>query len=260
MGSEMSPAIGVCVRNGWIRMDGRQPVLKKYPSHIPGEEVLNDLYNGIKIRAENLAVSYFNGRPGYIEKVRIEPSYSLTEAGKRTKKQDGVGMVAPSAAEQNTMDLETPSADAYIARTHPLYDAISEVREAFISLGFDEVIGGMVQSSFWNFDALFTPQDPPRKGDAGHVLCGRCSHGHRIAGRYHRGCRPRPQGMLGRRLGHGPGGRAGSCAPTTLALRYGTWPRTIRPTPEYSRWAGCSATKSLSYKHLAEFNQGPKAS
>jgi phenylalanyl-tRNA synthetase alpha chain len=44
-------------------------------------------------------------------------------------------------------------------RTHPLTDLIKEIREAFTSLGFVEIEGDYVQSAFWNFDALFTPQD-----------------------------------------------------------------------------------------------------
>ena len=30
-------------------------------------------------------------------------------------------------------------------------------------LGFSEILGNMTQSSFWNFDALFTPQDHPAR-------------------------------------------------------------------------------------------------
>lgn len=30
-------------------------------------------------------------------------------------------------------------------------------------MGFSEIIGNMTQSSFWNFDALFTPQDHPAR-------------------------------------------------------------------------------------------------
>ena len=30
-------------------------------------------------------------------------------------------------------------------------------------MGFSEINGNMTQSSFWNFDALFTPQDHPAR-------------------------------------------------------------------------------------------------
>jgi len=51
----------------------------------------------------------------------------------------------------------------FVERTHPLKDTIDEIREIFVTLGFSEIIGNMTQSSFWNFDALFTPQDHPAR-------------------------------------------------------------------------------------------------
>jgi len=35
--------------------------------------------------------------------------------------------------------------------------------------GFTEIKADIVQSSFWNFDALFQPQDHPAPGDAGYI-------------------------------------------------------------------------------------------
>ncbi|PSB57109.1 phenylalanyl--tRNA ligase subunit alpha [Chamaesiphon polymorphus] len=37
------------------------------------------------------------------------------------------------------------------------------VREIFLDMGFDEMSGQIVDSSFWNFDALFTAQDHPAR-------------------------------------------------------------------------------------------------
>ena len=59
------------------------------------------------------------------------------------------------------LKLEVP--EIFVARTHPLKDTIDEIREIFVTLGFSEIIGNMTQSSFWNFDALFTPQDHPAR-------------------------------------------------------------------------------------------------
>ena len=148
MGREMGPAIGVCVKHGWIRMDGRRPVLVRMPDVIPGEIILDRLKTGRHLG--NLDTSYFAGRPGYILRGSTVAGFSLTEEGKNARTADAI-------------DVEAGVADMYIARTHPLYDTISEVREAFVSLGFDEVAGDMIQSSFWNFDALFTPQDHPAR-------------------------------------------------------------------------------------------------
>jgi phenylalanyl-tRNA synthetase alpha chain len=37
------------------------------------------------------------------------------------------------------------------------------VRETLLSMGFEEVDGPLVQSTFWTFDALFTPQEHPAR-------------------------------------------------------------------------------------------------
>lgn len=57
------------------------------------------------------------------------------------------------------LDVESNTPLLFPGRTNPLIDLIEEIREAFVSLGFVEIEGNYIQSSFWNFDALFTPQD-----------------------------------------------------------------------------------------------------
>jgi len=49
------------------------------------------------------------------------------------------------------------------ARRHPLAREIERIREIFLSMGFKEVGGDYVESAFWNFDALFQPQDHPAR-------------------------------------------------------------------------------------------------
>jgi phenylalanyl-tRNA synthetase alpha chain len=44
-----------------------------------------------------------------------------------------------------------------------LTQCLQLVREIFLDMGFDEMSGQIVDSSFWNFDALFTAQDHPAR-------------------------------------------------------------------------------------------------
>jgi len=46
---------------------------------------------------------------------------------------------------------------------HVVRKAIEEIREVFSSMGFEEMSGPYVESAFWNFDALFQPQDHPSR-------------------------------------------------------------------------------------------------
>ena len=59
--------------------------------------------------------------------------------------------------------MEAPAASFFPGRRHPVKEFINEVREVYLSMGFAEITGNSIQSSFWNFDALFTPQDHPAR-------------------------------------------------------------------------------------------------
>ncbi|HUT81115.1 MAG TPA: phenylalanine--tRNA ligase subunit alpha [Candidatus Bathyarchaeia archaeon] len=51
----------------------------------------------------------------------------------------------------------------YLGRKHPVIEVINELREIFIEMGFKEIRGPLVEAEFWNFDALFQPQDHPAR-------------------------------------------------------------------------------------------------
>ena len=52
---------------------------------------------------------------------------------------------------------------AHPGKIHPYQRIIAEMREILLEMGFEELYGGIVQQSFWNFDALFQPQDHPAR-------------------------------------------------------------------------------------------------
>lgn len=60
-------------------------------------------------------------------------------------------------------NVNTPPKRIFAGKKHPYQSLIDEMREILISMGFTEMYGGIVQSSFWNFDALFQPQDHPAR-------------------------------------------------------------------------------------------------
>lgn len=61
------------------------------------------------------------------------------------------------------LDVVAPVSFKYPGKKHPLTDLIDEVKEIFVGLGFTEIDGPIIQTSFWNFDVLFTPQDHPAR-------------------------------------------------------------------------------------------------
>ncbi|MCX6694425.1 MAG: phenylalanine--tRNA ligase subunit alpha [Methanomicrobiales archaeon] len=48
-------------------------------------------------------------------------------------------------------------------KLHPYQRLIEEMRQILLEMGFEEIQGDLVQSAFWNFDALFQPQDHPAR-------------------------------------------------------------------------------------------------
>ena len=60
-------------------------------------------------------------------------------------------------------DITKPGPSLKAGKTHPLVNLINEIREIFISMGFTEIRGPIVESAFFNFDALFQPQDHPAR-------------------------------------------------------------------------------------------------
>ena len=58
-------------------------------------------------------------------------------------------------------DVSAPVPVIYPGKKHFVNQAIESAKKIWIEMGFEEMRGNYVQPSFWNFDALFTPQDHP---------------------------------------------------------------------------------------------------
>ncbi len=59
--------------------------------------------------------------------------------------------------------LITPPRRIYPGKMHPYRHILNDVRDLLLEMGFTEFSGDIVQSAFWNFDALFQPQDHPAR-------------------------------------------------------------------------------------------------
>ena len=60
-------------------------------------------------------------------------------------------------------DINASVEEIYPAREHPMHEFIDVIRDAWFNMGFTEVSGPIIESAFWNFDALFSPQDHPTR-------------------------------------------------------------------------------------------------
>ncbi|RMW33958.1 MAG: phenylalanine--tRNA ligase subunit alpha [Candidatus Nitrosomarinus sp.] len=156
LGFIFGPAIGLCRKNNWIETSSDEIILKTLPSELPGEKSLQLIGNNklSKDQIDKTDLSELSKRPDFIiEDIIKNKKVSLTDSAKSLDVSNISGAI----------DVEAEVPEIFVARTHPLKDTIDEIREIFVTLGFSEIIGNMTQSSFWNFDALFTPQDHPAR-------------------------------------------------------------------------------------------------
>ncbi len=56
-------------------------------------------------------------------------------------------------------NLRTPTSPLYPGKKHPFVEFIDRLKRVLIGLGFQEAKGPLVETEFWNNDALFMPQD-----------------------------------------------------------------------------------------------------
>ena len=64
-------------------------------------------------------------------------------------------------------NIEAPVAKTWPGKKHPYLSFLEEVRIKLVTLGFKEMTGPIVETSFFNFDALYTPQDHPAREENG---------------------------------------------------------------------------------------------
>ena len=183
--SEFGVGIKNAIRNGWLTKESDILKTTNNSESLSFEEILlNQLSKLRRIKLAELSKDELQGftllknRPGYI-KENVEKSFlvSLTKEGKNLVPQinlDDNNEIGTLTSEILTsgkwknenftqIDVTSPVRTLLMGRTHPLTDIIAEIREIFVSMGFSEIEGSTIQSCFWNFDVLFTPQDHPAR-------------------------------------------------------------------------------------------------
>ncbi len=60
-------------------------------------------------------------------------------------------------------DVTLAAKKRYPGKLHPFQRTLDQVRRVFFEMGFTEIVSPWVESSFWDFDALFQPQDHPAR-------------------------------------------------------------------------------------------------
>ena len=130
--------------------------------------------NGVNLE---MARALLAGRKGVVEeKERKTRLVRLTEAGqemvaeglhpRREVNQLTSEMLVSGAwrdVDLRPYDVSLASETVHPGKEHPLVSVFQQTRRVFLEMGFSEIVSPYVESSFWDFDALFQPQDHPAR-------------------------------------------------------------------------------------------------
>ena len=179
--AEFSAAFGRARGSGWIKVEGAPPTVKVGDESGVKRitELLASVSAGIdenRIQTDAAALVGDLLKRGALRKVETRSVLVwITDLGKRSASSAGssgsIEKLTPEILSSGSwrgkrlrpIDVEARAPTFYPGRRHPVRDFIREVRETYISMGFTELEGDSVHPGFWNFDALFIPQDHPSR-------------------------------------------------------------------------------------------------
>ena len=171
--------VGRSKKNDWVKVDGNRTVpCQSQDEKEPEELILEKLAGAQGIVQENLAKNEIESlnelkrrRDGFIQVNQSKSvAVALTSQGMSfamSVNPDEIDAITPKLLQSGewrnkplrALDVTSPAPKLYGGRRHPMRMFMDEVRETFVSLGFEEIFGPMSQSALWNFDALFIPQE-----------------------------------------------------------------------------------------------------
>jgi len=169
-------------KNGWVDIkngllsitdEGKAALDKK----IPEEDVLSLLKEGRK-RLDELdkKTSEKLIKRGLIKKrSQVKKEISLTDLGRKILPQieieEDIGQLTPSiiisgewkGKSIRPYDISLPVTKTFPGKKHYMTQVIEYIRRVWLEMGFKEMNGPILDISFWNFDALYQPQDHPAR-------------------------------------------------------------------------------------------------
>ncbi len=158
---------------GWLKRKNSIEIRdgKVIPIRYPGTEEIDGLKKVMSGESLNNELFAVLKKRGFIEERKAKELRFRITADVELEKEDLIGDLNPSILLKKSWkgkkflgyDARIPSFVIYGGKIHPYQRIIKEVRKIFLEMGFTEIKGEYVQTAFWNFDALFQPQDHPAR-------------------------------------------------------------------------------------------------
>lgn len=178
---EFRAALGALKKKAMIEMKNGKIIFSASQGEISKKMLEEQLIEVLPINYEELkpeqlyALKTLQNRKNIIE-IREEKQikFSITELGKKileskTNNEELIEQVTPEIIKKELWkgkkfrkyDVESQVPKINGGKRHFVNQATDYARKIWTEMGFKEMTGNMVVSSFWNFDALFTAQDHP---------------------------------------------------------------------------------------------------
>ncbi len=181
---EFKASLGALKKRALIELNKGKIVFSGQPSDIAKKTLEEQFIEALPLDADNLtpeqdfALKNLRSRKGIIliEEDK-EISFEVTGFGKKlmnlkVREEDLIEQITPELLKLDKnwkgkkfrrYDVVSPLPDLNGGKRHFVNQSIDYVRKIWTDMGFREVSGSMIQQSFWNFDALFQPQDHPAR-------------------------------------------------------------------------------------------------
>ena len=184
--NEIPVAIGWLKRKKWadIKKDGKDRVLVisekgkvALDKKTDDEKILERIDKERSVEMNSKEIEPLLSRKNVIrEKEIISNSIVLTEKGKKIVEngielKDEINQITSSVIKSGTWkekvirpyDIFAFAPRKYGGKIHPITNLIYSIKKIFFEMGFEEIKGNYIESSFWNMDVLFIPQDHPAR-------------------------------------------------------------------------------------------------
>ncbi len=165
-------------RNDWVKINGEILIPTDKGKEALEKQAIVKACEYVKDKKplDDFSKDHLLKRKLLIEKINKDLSAELTEKGETTlkqlpKEQETLKEITQQAILNGEWkkkfimpyDVTINSEELYPGKRHILTLFMEKIKTIFIEMGFEEMEGDIIQSSFWNFDALFQPQDHPAR-------------------------------------------------------------------------------------------------
>ncbi len=185
---DLSAGIGTLKKQNLIEINKGQVILKE---NIRPDDVSGDIMDALQNVSKGLQIASDVGEKllsrGFVE--RKIKQQTLIQKREPTKVeivvQQEVSKLTPqmitSGEWKNVSfkpyNVRSKPRQLFPGKYHPYRHFHDQMREKLIALGFREMKGSLIEQEFWNFDALFAPQDHPAREDSDIFLITDPTHG-----------------------------------------------------------------------------------